>query len=58
VYGYPIKEATEIAVQTADSFLDSSAGKVQQVVFCTFSGADKAVYEEIFKNMYSDDDKH
>ncbi|KDN37226.1 A1pp-domain-containing protein, partial [Tilletiaria anomala UBC 951] len=44
VYGYPIRDATEVAIETVDRFLASS-DKVQQTCFCVFSSHDKEVYE-------------
>jgi O-acetyl-ADP-ribose deacetylase (regulator of RNase III) len=46
VYGYPLADATRIAVSTVRTFLDSSP-LPRRVVFCCFSAADASVYEEI-----------
>lgn len=54
VYGYPIGDATEVAIETVAEWLDSSEGKkagVEQVVFCTFSKADHDVYLEKIPNV-------
>jgi len=49
VYGYPVKPAARIAIDTARSFTGSAA-KVREVVFCCFSAADLAVYEELLQS--------
>lgn len=43
VYGYPVEEATRIAVATVRSFLKRSEAPLE-VVFCCFSERDLAVY--------------
>lgn len=43
VYGYPIEEATDVAISTAMDFLESSDA-LESVVFCTFSEEDHEVY--------------
>lgn len=44
VYGYPMRDAAEVAVRTIKEFgLEESS--IQKVVFCCFSAADKSVYE-------------
>jgi O-acetyl-ADP-ribose deacetylase len=48
VYGYPVKPAAQIAVETARVFVQT-AGKPREVIFCCFSAADLAVYEEILR---------
>lgn len=45
VYGYPVEDAAKIAVREAEGFLKSHPGV--EVVFCCFSGCDKAVYEKL-----------
>ena len=45
VYGYPIEEASGIAVRETKAFLD--AHPEMEVIFCCFSEKDKAVYEKI-----------
>ena len=44
VYGYPVRDAAEIAVRTV---LETLKGMVEpmEVVFCCFSAGDLAVYE-------------
>ena len=47
VYGYPIREAAEIAIREAKAVL--AAYSDLEVTFCCFSAADKAVYESLLK---------
>lgn len=50
VYGYPIKDAAEIAIKTAISFL----GEYQdfsKIVFVLFSESDKATYEAVLNSL-------
>ncbi len=49
VYGYPVRPAATIAIGTARDFLDS-APRVREVIFCCFSAADLATYEELLKS--------
>lgn len=43
----PIEDATDIAIKTTAQFLqDNAPGELSDVVFCTFSASDMAVYEE------------
>ena len=44
VYGYPIEEACQIAVDTTCSFLQANPA-IKQVIFMLFSPADLKVYE-------------
>ena len=48
VYGYPVKPAARIAVATCREFL-ATKGRPREVIFCCFSAADLAVYEEILR---------
>ncbi|OQA23684.1 MAG: O-acetyl-ADP-ribose deacetylase [Verrucomicrobia bacterium ADurb.Bin345] len=45
VYGYPIEEATRIAVATVREFLKQNEMQMD-VVFCCFSERDLAVYSK------------
>ncbi|PCH42242.1 A1pp-domain-containing protein [Wolfiporia cocos MD-104 SS10] len=48
IYGYPIEDATHIALDTVRQFLDSShADKLERVVFVVWSDDDKEVYEDL-----------
>jgi len=44
IYGYPLREAAQIAVATVRAW---RAELPQKVIFCCFSGRDLAVYQEI-----------
>ncbi len=46
VYGYPIKQASNIAVATVRSFMRSNAD-FSKVIFCCFSAEDLLVYEQV-----------
>lgn len=48
VYGYPIREATEVAVETVSTLLRSE-GAPRRVIFCCFSDRDLAVYREVLE---------
>ena len=47
VYGYPIEEASEIAVRETKAFLD--VHPEMEVIFCCFSEKDKNIYEKLLK---------
>ena len=49
VYGYPVRPAARIAIDWAREFL-GSAKRVRDVVFCCFSAADLATYEELLQS--------
>jgi len=46
VYGYPIKDACKIAIDTTYHFLDEF-NSINRVIFILFSEEDKKVYEEV-----------
>ena len=48
VYGYPVRPAALIAVATAREFIEP-ARRLREVIFCCFSAADLAVYEEVLR---------
>jgi O-acetyl-ADP-ribose deacetylase (regulator of RNase III) len=48
VYGYPVRPAARIAVATAREFIES-AKRPREVIFCCFSAADLAVYDEVLR---------
>ena len=50
VYGYPIQEACEIAINTTCSFLSSNQG-IEQVVFMLFSAGDLKVYRDYLRSL-------
>ncbi|KAI0805962.1 A1pp-domain-containing protein [Irpex lacteus] len=48
IYGYPIKDATHIAINEVRKFLESESGtKLERVIFVVWSDEDKLVYEEL-----------
>jgi O-acetyl-ADP-ribose deacetylase len=47
-YGYPVRPAARIAVDTARAFVPS-AKRVREIIFCCYSAADLAVYEEFLR---------
>ena len=49
VYGYPVRPAARIAIDTVREFT-GSAKKVREVIFCCFSAADLAIYEELLRS--------
>lgn len=53
VYGYPIEEATEIAIQTTMEFLQANK-QVELVKFVCFSENDLSIYHETFKKLLKD----
>ena len=48
VYGYPVRPAARIAIDTTRAFIPS-AKKLREIIFCCFSAADLAVYEELLR---------
>ena len=46
VYGYPFEAAAKIAVQTVREWCGESP-EPERVIFCSFSDADKAVYDDV-----------
>lgn len=47
VYGYPSRDAAEVACRTVRKFLDEDGGKVKRVVFVTFEEKDVNAYNEM-----------
>jgi O-acetyl-ADP-ribose deacetylase (regulator of RNase III) len=45
IYGYPIVEATKVAVDTARAYLQSESG-LAEVIFCCFSDSDLQIYQQ------------
>lgn len=45
-YGYPVRPAARIAVATTREFV-ATVRKIREVIFCCFSAADLAVYDEL-----------
>ena len=50
-YGYPIEEASEIAITTVKKFLDDEKDHIEKVYFVAFSDADFKVYEDLLSNV-------
>ncbi len=50
VYGYPIDEASRIAINTTAEFLESHPS-IEKVFFVLFSDSDRKVYEETMKRL-------
>jgi len=46
VYGYPIKDACKIAIETTCGFLKEEKGSVTKVIFILFSSKDYNIYEQ------------
>lgn len=54
VYGYPIRDATDAALEQVKAFLAGPSGsKLDLVVFCCFSQSDLQVYEERAPTYFS-----
>jgi len=47
-YGFPIEGAASIAITTVKDAV-AAAPQLREVIFCCFSGADLAVYEELLR---------
>ena len=45
VYGYPLEDATEIAVKTVAQWLEDNADYAMQVIFCCFDARTERVYQ-------------
>lgn len=45
VYGYPLEDATEIAVKTVAQWLEAHADYAMQVIFCCFDARTERVYQ-------------
>jgi O-acetyl-ADP-ribose deacetylase len=48
IYGYPIEAAAKIAVSTVQSAM-ASHPELHEIIFCCFSAADLAVYEDTLR---------
>jgi len=47
VYGYPLKEATEIAMTTVKEWLESNADYFMEVIFCCYDKHTYDVYTQV-----------
>jgi O-acetyl-ADP-ribose deacetylase (regulator of RNase III) len=52
IYGYPIEDATHIALDTVRRFCDEKASELEKVVFVVWSDKDKEVYEELLPEYF------
>jgi len=53
IYGYPIEEATHIALGEGRRFLESDSGdKLDRLIYVVWSNADKAVYERLIPEYF------
>jgi len=50
-YGYPIEEASRIALRTTRAFLEGQT-TLEHVVFVTFSEEDRRVYEKAYREIF------
>ena len=48
IYGYPILEATKIAIKTVKAFQPKK--RLSKVIFCCFSERDKSLYESVLSD--------
>jgi len=48
IYGYPVEEASKIALSTVKDFLKKSGSEIE-VIFVCFSDRNKAVFEYLLK---------
>jgi O-acetyl-ADP-ribose deacetylase (regulator of RNase III) len=51
-YGYPIQEASRIALQTVKGLIGGGTTGLQKIVFVTFSAADYRAYQEAFLDIF------
>ncbi|WP_346863182.1 O-acetyl-ADP-ribose deacetylase [uncultured Draconibacterium sp.] len=49
VYGYPKQAAAEIAIQTVQTYLSTSA--IKKVVFCVFDEANYSIYKSLLEKI-------
>ncbi len=54
VYGYPLDQATKIAINTVEEYVQSGLEKeadfsIREVIFCCFSATDVALYKQILE---------
>ena len=46
VYGYPMRQATEIAIRTSIEFITTDR-RLSEIIFCCYSAGDLKIYEEV-----------
>ena len=54
VYGYPLEQATKIAIDTVEAYVQSCLEKaadfsIREIIFCCFSATDAAVYKQLLE---------
>ena len=49
VYGYPLEDATKIAIKTVAQWLETHADYAMQVIFCCFDARTERVYRDRMK---------
>ncbi|CAG8766633.1 11331_t:CDS:2, partial [Acaulospora colombiana] len=56
IYGYPIEDATHIALETTRNFLEEEGGEkaksLEKIVFVVWSDKDKGVYEALLPEYF------
>ncbi|KAF9254637.1 A1pp-domain-containing protein [Marasmius fiardii PR-910] len=52
IYGYPIADATHIALKTVREVLDENEEQFDRVIFVVFSDKDKGVYETLIPEYF------
>jgi O-acetyl-ADP-ribose deacetylase (regulator of RNase III) len=52
IYGYPIEEASKIALTTAKSAVDAKPTSLDRIVFVTFSDEDYRTYLSTYKTVF------
>jgi len=53
VYGYPVEDATHIALDEVRRFLDTTPGEeLDRVIFVVWSNKDKGVYEDLIPEYF------
>ncbi len=54
VYGYPLEQATKIAIDTVETYVQSGLENeanfsIREIIFCCFSATDAAVYKQLLE---------
>ena len=58
VYGFPQKDAADIALKVTRKWLQEHSGKVDRNIFCTFLPEDFHIYKELMTTMYFPYEQH
>ncbi|KAJ6494692.1 hypothetical protein C8R47DRAFT_1116813 [Mycena vitilis] len=56
IYGYPIEDATHIALDVVRRFCDSDGSKLDRIIFVVWSNKDKEVYETLIPEYFPSPD--